>query len=420
MRFVSKATLAAALAAGTVTMALGTTAPATAQDNKAGSIQVSKEFRTAAAAAETALKAQDWNTAQARLAEASAIAKSDDERYFVAALGVPVAANLKDDATLVSYLDTLIANPKTPPADLGRYNFLRGNVSFGEKKSAEALPYLEKARGLGFQNDNLPLMLASGYFDTGKLNEGVAEIDKAILAKEAAGEKAPSSWYDFAISRLYAAKNGPATAQWLQRQVKAYPTPTNWHKSIAVYRAGAQLEKGQQIDLYRLQRQANAMANLSDYLEYGELTNGTGLPYETKTLIEQGRANGKIPASQATANQMLSQANSAIKSEGSLDASEKRAHAAANGTIAAATGNAYLASGNHAKAIELFELALQKGSVNAEEVNTRLGIAQAIAGQKDAARQSFAKVTTSPRKEIASFWTLWLDIGSTGPAPAAS
>jgi hypothetical protein len=42
-------------------------------------------------------------------------------------------------------------------------------------------------------------------------------------------------------------------------------------------------------------------------------------------------------------------------------------------------------------------------------VNTRLGIALARAGQKDAARAAFQAVNGAARKEVAQFWVLWLD-----------
>lgn len=421
MRFV-KATLAAAVAAGTVTAVLGS-APAVAQQEKQAAITVSEEFRTAATAAETAVKAQDWNTARTALATASGIAKTDDERYFVAALGVPVAANLKDNKTLGTYLDALIASPRTPAADVPRYTFLRGNIEFEAKNYAAALPLLQKAQQAGFQNENLPVMIASAHLSTNNVPAGIAALDQAIKAREAAGQKAPESWYNLAVSRLYTSNDRAGTAQWLQRQLRAYPTAVNWHKAIAVYRDGkgaTALDKGQMIDLYRLQRASNSMANLSDYLQYADAATGTGLPWEAKAVIDHGRSSGKVPGGNAVATEILTQANNGIRAEGSLDASEKRARAAANGTSAASTGNAYLASGNYPKAIELLNLALEKGSVNADEVNTRLGIAYAMSNQKDQAKAAFAKVTSAPRSEIAGFWQLWLDTGSSGPAPAAT
>jgi hypothetical protein len=52
--------------------------------------------------------------------------------------------------------------------------------------------------------------------------------------------------------------------------------------------------------------------------------------------------------------------------------------------------------------------------VDANLVNTRLGIALAMLGQKDEAKAAFGAVTAPPRNEIARFWTTWLD-----QAPAA-
>ena len=166
----------------------------------------------AATAAETAVKAQDWNAARTALTAASGIAKTDDERYFVAALGVPVAANLKDNKTLATYLDALIASPRTPAADLPRYTFLRGNIEFEAKNYAAALPLLQKAQQAGFQNENLPVMIASSNLQTNNLPAGLAALDQAIKERESAGQKAPESWYNLAVSRLYAAKDQAGTA----------------------------------------------------------------------------------------------------------------------------------------------------------------------------------------------------------------
>src|SRR3546814_19582267 len=57
----------------------------------------------------------------------------------------------------------------------------------------------------------------------------------------------------------------------------------------------------------------------------------------------------------------------------SLAAGERDAAKAANGKIAASIGDAYLGYGDYAKAATLYRLGLQKGSVDANEVNTRLG-----------------------------------------------
>ncbi len=68
-----------------------------------------------------------------------------------------------------------------------------------------------------------------------------------------------------------------------------------------------------------------------------------------------------------------------------------------------------MANNNNAKAVELYQLALSKGGVDADEINTRIGIAHARAGQSAEAKAAFAKVTNGPRGEIANFWSLYVD-----------
>ena len=71
-------------------------------------------------------------------------------------------------------------------------------------------------------------------------------------------------------------------------------------------------------------------------------------------------------------------------------------------------GDGYYGYGNYAKAIELYKLALTKGGVDANMVNTRIGAALAKSGDKAGAKAAFAQVT-GPRKELADFWTVYLD-----------
>ena len=61
------------------------------------------------------------------------------------------------------------------------------------------------------------------------------------------------------------------------------------------------------------------------------------------------------------------------------------------------------------KKCEILAVALQKGGVDVDQVNTRLGIALARSGQKDEARKYLSAVT-GPRADIAKYWMLYLDL----------
>jgi len=427
MKFVSKLALAATLTAGLATTVA--VAPAAAQKDKKGdanaapALKLSDAVRKPIAAAQAALKANDNATAMTQIAAAEAVAKTDDEIYVVNAMKLPLVAAANDPATLVPILDKLIVNPKTPPAALPQYNYFRGAMPYQQKKYAEALPYLIKARDLGYKNENLTLQLAQARVETGDVSGGVAEIQKAIDAETAAGRKAPEAWYDYAIAKLYGAKNTTELNGWLRQQVVAYPSPKNWRKVLLIYRegmekGGVKLDRGQQLDLFRLMRGTKALADRGDYVEYADMAFYAGLPGEAKTVIEEGRATGKIPATDPGMSKLLTDSNTAIRLEGSLTSVEAKAKAAANGKTAAQTGDAYLALGNAPKAVELYQVALQKGGVDVSEVNLHLGAALVQTGAKDQARTAFQAVTAPQRKDIAAFWLQWLDIG-TAPAAAA-
>ena len=267
-------------------------------------------------------------------------------------------------------------------------------------------------------------MLAQTNLVGGNVAAGAAEIEKAIAAKKAAGEPVPEDWYKLVVSRLYQSNDMAGALTWLKRQVADYPTTANWRSAILVYREGvdASLDNGAKIDLLRLMRASGSMADQNDYLEYADLAYRAGLPFETKAVIEEGTASGKIPRNNKTFTGLLSDANAAIKAEGALSAQESKAKSGADGKSAAQLADAYLASGNYPKAVELYRLGLQKGGVKTEEVNTRLGIALARSNQTAEAKQSFAAVTAKPRVDIAGLWTTYLDNPprAGAPAPAAS
>ena len=88
----------------------------------------------------------------------------------------------------------------------------------------------------------------------------------------------------------------------------------------------------------------------------------------------------------------------------------RQAATAKDGSTASQTADAYLASANYAKALELYDLAIQKGGVNAEEVNLHRGEALFYLGRKDEARAAFALVKGPATADIALLWTTALGL----------
>lgn len=416
MKSVSKVALAAAIVFGTPAL---TAAPAAAQGKKekeeAPQLKMSAEYRKAAVEAQEAAKGTDLALEEAKIAALEGLSTNPDEKFYAAKLRYDLETKKKNNAGRGTALDALIASGKITGADLGNLHFLRGQLLAQDKKYAEALPHYAKARELGSNQPDLPLQRAVAQFQTKDVNGGVASLDEAIKARETAGQKAPETWYKIAVSELYRSGNKDAAATWLNRQIAAYPGPDAWRSSLLIYleqlqAKGVTLDPDQRLDVLRLMRASKAMGGENDYLQYADVAQRRGLPGEVKSVIDEGRASGKVSKTNAQINQLYTTADRQEKAEVSLAGEEKRAAGAAKGDVATQTGDAYLGQRNYPKAIEMYRLALQKGGVDTNVVNTRLGIALALGGQKAEAKTAFGAVTGSPRADIAKFWTTWLDM----------
>lgn len=409
-------------------------------------LKLSNEVRAPAIQAQTALTAKDVVAGETAVAAVEAAAKTPDEVYFAQTLRLQLevqkltasangdsAAFAKGEVALAKPLDALIANPLTKPEDAARYNNIRGEIEYNQRKYKEALAFYTRARELGFKSDNLGLIIAQAKLESGDVLGGVAELKALIAAENAAGRKAPEDWYRRAISKLSQAKEQAQFVAWLQEWVKAYPSPQNWRQAIYNYGfVGAEaqkIDKRQRIDLFRLMRAANALADTGDYTEYAQSVVDIGLNAEAIRVIDAGRAAGKIQASSANMNSFYTSAKAGLAADKSFAEQERLAAASPTGDLSAQTGDAYLGAAKYPEAIAAYMKALAKpfapgstrrAATTADDVNTHLGIAQALSGDKAGAKASFAKVTTEPRAGIASFWMAWLDAPTAaGTAPAA-
>ncbi len=414
-----KLALAAALLAGAGGLIVAAPADAKKEEKAAGP-SYSPEFIKVAQPAQAALKGTDVAAMQSTVAAAEAAAKTDDDRYAAAHMRVQVVqTSLKanpqaDQSVLAPTLQALVANPKTPQTEKGQLYFFLGQFASQKRDYRTALTDYGQARDLGYSEPQLPLIIMQTKMDSGDVVGGTADLGKVIDAAEATGKPAPESYYRLGLSQVVKAKNKPQAVQWLKRWLSAYPTSKNWHDALYIYGFNGKeslttLDKGQTVDMFRLVRQNKALDQFG-YEEYAQKVVDSGLPDEAKTVIAEGRANGKLPASDANATAINADAAKGIASEGSLSALASKANGSPTGALASQTADAYLGRGDYAAAIPLYRTALSKGvGARADEVNTHLGIALALSGDKAGARTAFAAVSGPIRADIAGFWTLWLD-----------
>ena len=420
MRFVTPVALALtlALAGGAVS------APAFAakKDEKKGGapkLNVSPDVIKALQAAQQAAGKQDFAAAKAALADADSKAKSNDDKYQIGAVKLNTSIASKDAAMQGEALTQMLDSGLTPPEQVGQFNAIAADQALQMKNYDLAITHAQAALQAGYKPDVVNVALAQAYFgkagtanssvepQRGLNQKGLAALKAAADSTKAAGGQVPAQWYQIGVSRAANAKL-PEVTEWAKMAYQAAPSGENLRTLIRLFQqANPNISNRENLDVMRLMATSGGLVVSQDYLEYAEMASKTGIYGEVKTAIDAGRSKGVLSASQG--GDLYQPAVAKITGDkGSLGSAEADARKAANGKIAAATADAYLGYGDYAKAVAMFELAKQKGGVDADEINTRMGIAKALSGDNASAKAAFQSVQAGSRKQIADLWLAYL------------
>jgi hypothetical protein len=420
MRFVTPVALALtlALAGGAVS------APAFAakKDEKKGGapkLNVSPDVIKALQTAQQAAGKQDFAAAKAALADADSKAKSNDDKYQIGAVKLNTSIASKDAAMQGEALTQMLDSGLTPPEQVGQFNAIAADQALQMKNYDLAITHAQAALQAGYKPDVVNVALAQAYFgkagtanssvepQRGLNQKGLAALKAAADSTKAAGGQVPAQWYQIGVSRAANAKL-PEVTEWAKMAYQAAPSGENLRTLIRLFQqANPNISNRENLDVMRLMATSGGLVVSQDYLEYAEMASKTGIYGEVKTAIDAGRSKGVLSASQG--GDLYQPAVAKITGDkGSLGSAEADARKAANGKIAAATADAYLGYGDYAKAVAMFELAKQKGGVDADEINTRMGIAKALSGDNASAKAAFQSVQAGSRKQIADLWLAYL------------
>lgn len=442
MRLLSTSIMSIALAAFSVGMVMPSAATAQRskkeekeakeQQNAGPKINLSKGVMAGAADLQKLVAANDFAAAQAKIAELTPKATKPDDHYYLGQVTLNVGLGLKDEALQRKGLEAILASGMAPAADVGKFHYYIGQFALKTNDYAGARTNLDASAKAGFGGASTYAVLANTYFGEARghiannqyapagkqlIQQGLPYLKQAIDAQKASGQAVDPSWYNLGF-RMAMNSSSPDTAEWTKLALGGTAgTTENWRLALrSLQDSNHNMSRDENIDLLRLMQSSKSLQNAYSYNEFAESAWRLGLPGEVKSVIDAGRASGEID--KAALNDLYQLANGNIaKDKASLPASEKAAATAATGKPAANTANAFLGYGEYAKAAELYRVALQKGGVDANEVNTRLGIALARSGDKAGAAEAFAKVSgPGVRKQIADLWSVWL---TAAPAPAA-
>ena len=408
MKLTSTFALGFALALGGVTVAA---APAFAAQEEAAperKFNFSDAARPALAELQTAAQGTDAAAFQAALAKAQAAAKTTDDRYVIAQFQLNQAIKTNDEAGKLAAIEAMIQSGGATEAELPTLYSNLGAITFNAGNYAKAAEAFKKLVELQPNNADAKSNLAAALAQQGNPAEAAALVQQRIAAAKAANQEVPEGLYKQALALAYEARS-PQSLELSRDLIAAYPTAENWRDGLMIFRDLKNPTGDANLDLMRLMRATKSLNGERDYYELAEAVNSKGLPGEAKAVLDAGIAAKAVNPTKPAFKELLASASSKVEQDrASLAGQEAKAKASSDGKLALNTGDAYYGYGEYAKAAALYRVALEKGSVDANLVNTRLGMALALAGQK-AEAEAALKAVTGPRADIAGYWLIWLN-----------
>ncbi|WP_298016514.1 tetratricopeptide repeat protein [uncultured Parasphingopyxis sp.] len=426
MKFVSKFTLATAMAFGMA--AVVPMAPASAQEEAAqfNAANISEAVRGPVAAAQTALQEEgtDLAAVRAQLETAAGAIQNNDDRFIVGQLMLQLGVKMQQAGQPADQVQTVqgrglrlaVDSNLLPTAQRSTYYGFLGNMANQAENWPEAIEAYTEALRYNPNNADAAIQLALAQFRSNNNAAGYEAADRAFAAAQEAGTDIPANWVTVPLNAAIQARDVERISTYGPLLVSIEPTPAVWSQTLLGYASAARLDDQATLDVMRLLRAANAL-DQATYTEYANLALRRGYPGEAQSVIEEGQAAG-VTFDGETTSEVQSRLSSDRSSLG-----EARASAAsdANGMVALNTADAYVGYGEYGPAMELYRLAKEKGGIDTSPVDLRMAAALYAQNQTAQARQAFESVTGS-RETLAKFWLAWLDQqgGAEAAAPAES
>jgi len=396
---------------------MGFSAPAAAQGaGCTGGGKISKTIAKPMTAAQEAMKAKRWQDVLNRVREAEAVpgAKSGFDQYYMAEFRGYAYHNLRQDADAARELENALNSPCMPEAKKAdRYKALVGLYT-SLKNYPKAIDYAN--RGLKLSRDpELQVALAQAYYQSGK-NKEAAAVMKELLAST---DRAPKE-QQLLLIRAACDKAGDnaCVSQAYEKLVVYYPKPEYWQNLMKALRQG-DTDDLQAHNVMRLALHVNVLKDPDQFKELAQLSLEQKLACEAQTALEQGFSKKVfVEKRDVDVNTRLLDAakKEAAVEKAALAKNEAAAQSAATGDALVKVGAQALGCGDAAKAAQLIQAGITKGSLakgdpkeaeRADEASILLGMAYLKSNNKAEAAKAFRSVKKDPTMvRIAKLWLL--------------
>jgi hypothetical protein len=362
----------------------------------------------------TALRAQQYTEAMAKVQAADAVPGTTPiERFAIEQLRAAAANGLGDHATAVKAYRVVLASGRVSPQDKTMLTESLLGAAVRGKDFPTVISTARELMALGVKSAPVRRSLVSALFQSGDAAGVITEASSYAADEEAAGRKPPEDQLRLIAASQNQLGQQAAYITTVDRLLAHHPKKAYWRMRLGVLQSQPAFVDELLLDSFRLLNAAGGMEDGSDYVTVAELALRVGLPGEARTALEAGYAAGKLGTGDKAAS------HQALRARAQKEAAEdqKQLAGAANPPATATamalvgTGMGLVSAGQVDKGLPLIERGLAKGGVRQpEQVRLRLGWAQFLAGKTEEAKATMAglKDTAGPVGEMARLWLLLL------------
>jgi len=369
------------------------------------------------AAIKPLMDAKNYAEVQNRVQQAEAFPnRTPYEDYVVNRMKLSLGSATNNNQIAMPALEAVINSGRLQPNEQADFIQALANMHYNAKDYPKAIEWFKRYQKESTTPEKVAPALTRAYYLGGDFASAKAALLPAIEATEKAGQKPSEEDLRLLASSANKVKDDAGYLVALEKLVAHYPNDDFWTDVLnrGVARKAGFDPQTNMINVYRLEAATVKKMAPEEYVDLAELALRDGFPTEAKKAMDAGYAAGVLgQGSNAKAHAALRDkaTKGAADDAKNIAAGEASAAKAKTGAGLVNLGWAYATMDQADKGIGFIQQGIAKGGLkNPEEAKLRLGMAQALAGKKAEAIQTFQTVKGGGGAgDLAKYWIVHLN-----------
>jgi hypothetical protein len=363
--------------------------------------------------AEALIKQGRFADALVRVKDAEAVADlTPYERYSTSRTKSAAAMSLGQTATAFDATEAAIGSGYLIGEPQRELMVSLIHAAYAAKDYARTVRWADRYLKEGGTRGDIEALRMQSQYLGGDYAGAAATLLARMKADDAAGRMTPERDLQLLLSAQRKSKDEAGSVQTVERLATRYPKPVYWGELInGLDRKN--LSERLFIDLFRFMRATSNLTGAQENLWYAEVSLQGGLAGEALSVLDDAKAKGIFKdADLKKADALRAKAvKPAADDVANRKKDEASARTAKDGNALVFLGQSAMGEGRMADAAAMLEQGFAKGGLRrVDEQRLRLGEAQVLSGNRDAAKQTLSTLKGAEgMTELAHLWWLLAD-----------